>query len=80
MAGTSWFYDPQLETVSPRLSYLRARPIERGAFIVRSGTLPFDIQSATAKSENRRRLYEAGKYIPVAYTLLWPREKLLAWA
>jgi hypothetical protein len=80
MAGTSWFYDPQLDAVSPRLSYLRARPVERGAFIVRSGTLPFDIQSATAKSEQRRRLYQEGKYMPVSYTLLWPREKLLAWA
>ena len=80
MAGTSWFYDPQLETVSPRLSYLRTRPLERGASIVWSGTTAFDIRSATAKSESRRRLYEEGKYIPVSYTLLWPREKLLAWA
>jgi hypothetical protein len=80
MAGTSWFFDPQLEQVSPRLSYLRSRPVERGAYVVRNGTKAFDIQSATAKSESRRRLYEAGKYIPVSYTVLWPREKLLTWA
>jgi hypothetical protein len=79
MAGTSWFYDPQLESVSPRLSYLRKLPMERGASVVRSGTSEFDIRSATAKSESRRRLYEAGKYVPVSYTLLWPRQELLAW-
>jgi len=80
MAGTSWFYDPQLESVSPRLSYLRLRPVERGASVIRSGTTEFDIRSATAASASRRLLYEAGKYIPVSYSLLWPREELLAWA
>jgi hypothetical protein len=80
LAGTSWYYDPGLVSVSPRLSYLRMRPVERGAFVIRSGTSAFDIQSATAKSENRRRLYAAGIYTPVSYTLLWPREQILAWA
>jgi hypothetical protein len=80
LVGTSWFYDPQLETLSPRLSYLRLRPVERGAALVWSGTSDFDIRSATAKSENRRRLYAEGKYTPVSYNILWPREKLLAWA
>jgi hypothetical protein len=79
-AGRAWFYDPQLESLSPRLSYLRLRLIERGAFMVRSGTTDDDIRNATAKSANRRRLYEAGEYTPVAYTWLWPREHLIAWA
>jgi len=78
--GTSWFYDPQLEQVSPRLTYLRRRPLERGAHIVRSGTNAFDIHSATTRSDSRRRLYQQGKYTPVSYTLLWPREKIVAWA
>lgn len=80
MAGTSWFYDPQLDAVSPRLSYLRTRPLERGASLIWSGTSEFDIKSATAKSTTRRQLYEEGKYLPVSYNLLWPREALLAWA
>jgi len=80
MAGTSWFYDPQLDSVSPNLSYLRLRPMERGASVIWSGTTEFDISSATAKSNTRRRLYEEGKYIPVSYSLLWPRKQLLAWA
>jgi len=80
MVGTSWFYDPQLESVSPRLGYLRLRPVERGATVVRNRTSSFDIESATATSESRRRLYEAGKFVPVSHTILWPREELLAWA
>jgi hypothetical protein len=80
MAGTSWFYDPQLDSISPRLSYLRLRPLQRGASVVRSGTTAFDISSATAKSSTRRQLYEEGKYLPVSYNLLWPRDALLAWA
>ncbi len=80
MAGTSWFYDPQLDSISPRLRYLRRCPVEHGASVFRSGTSDFDIRSATAKSDTRRRLYEAGKYTPAAYTLLWPRKSLLDWA
>lgn len=80
LVGTSWFYDPQLETVSPHLAYLRKRPLERGAFLVRNGTTDYDIRSATAKSATRKRLHDAGKYTPVSYTLLWPREALDEWA
>ena len=77
-AGRAWFYDPQLESISPHLTYLRLRPLERGAFMVWSGTTDDDIRNATAKSANRRRLYEAGEYAPVSYTLFWLREHLIA--
>ena len=80
MTATSWLYDPQLESVSPRLSFVRSRPVEHGAFLVWSGSSASDVQNATAASDTRRRLYREGKYIPVSYTVLWPRQKLLAWA
>jgi hypothetical protein len=90
MVGTSWLYDPQLAYVSPHLSYLRLRPTERGATIVRNGSSDYAISCATAKgcedrvarlvASTRRKLYEQGKYVPVAYSLLWPREALLGWA
>jgi hypothetical protein len=79
LAATAWFYDPQLAIVSPRLCYCRERLLERGAVMMRVGTSDFDIASATARSSSRRALYEAGKYVPVSYTLLWPRERLLRW-
>ena len=79
LAATAWFYDPQLAAISPHLGYCRERLLERGALIMRVGTSDFDIASATARSPTRRKLYEAGKYVPISYTLLWPRERLLRW-
>jgi hypothetical protein len=77
--GTSWFFDPQLDAISPRLSYLR-KPLERGAFLVPGRTGAFDIASATVNSDVRRQLYEQGRYMPVPQTLVWPRNELLLWA
>jgi hypothetical protein len=79
LAATAWFYDPQLAGISAHLCYCRERLLERGAVIMRVGTSDFDIASATARSPTRRKLYESGRYVPVAYTLLWPRERLLRW-
>jgi hypothetical protein len=80
LAATAWFYDPQLAGISPHLCYCRERLVDRGAIVMRVGTSDFDIASATARSPTRRKLYDAGKYVPVSYTLLWPRERLLRWA
>jgi len=80
MAGTGWFYDPQILHISPRLGYLQARPLERGAFLFRHGPDPFYTAMAVEKSETRRKLVEEGKYIPQGYSLIWPREALLNWA
>ncbi len=78
MVGGSWFYDPALETVSPRLVYLRKVPQGNGAGVFR---VRLDTGGdALAKSESRRQLYEQGKYTPTAYAIIWPREPLLAWA
>ncbi|MFZ3103377.1 MAG: hypothetical protein WA096_01530 [Smithella sp.] len=78
--GTSWYFDPQLLKISPRLAYLQERPRTGGAFFLRHGTQQSDIAMAIKTSETRRRLYQEGKYIPVCYSMLWPRKELLAWA
>lgn len=80
MAATSWFYDPQLESISPRLAYLSALPMQFGALRVPHGTTDFDIRSATATSSTRRALYESGKFTPVCHSILWKREDLCHWA
>ena len=78
MYSASWFNDPALEEVSPRLAYLRKRPQEIGAWVFRIGE---DIEGgALSKSATRRKLYEEGKYIPTAYLVVWPRKDLIAWA
>jgi hypothetical protein len=80
LVGTSWFYDPQLLKISPRLAYLRQRPLERGAFLLRHRTGSVDIENATMKSETRLRLYQEGKYTPIVLSIVWPRKDLICWA
>lgn len=76
----SWYYDPQLENISPRLAYYRQRPEENGAKVFRIGTSQREIRNALAKSPTRRKLYKEGKYIPTSYLEIWPRKQLIEWA
>lgn len=80
MVGTSWFYDPQLLTVSPRLGYLQTTPIKNGAFLIKNGPGSIHTDRATSTSPTRRSLFEAGKYMPLCYTIVWQRERILKWA
>lgn len=80
MVGGSWFYDPALATITPRLAYLADTPIAGGAFRVRFGASQADRDLATATSASRRALVERGEYIPTRWLLIWPRAALLRWA
>lgn len=80
MYGSSWFYDPVLDEVSPRLSYLRATPMAGGAelfFVEEGGSAK---NNSLSTSPTRRKLYEEGKYIPKSYMLAWGKAKQIAWA
>lgn len=76
----SWFYDPLVTGISPRLAYLRSIQTDNGAFLIRLGPTQQDRINATAKSETRRRLVEEGKFEPTAYLVAWPRKPLIDWA
>jgi hypothetical protein len=80
MYGSSWFYDPALDAISPRLSYLRSIPASGGAelFLMEKGGSA--INNSLATSPTRRKLYEEGKYLPKSYMLAWGRAKQMAWA
>lgn len=78
--GCSWFFDPALEKVSPRLTYLRKVQTDNGARHFCLGTTPSAIRDSTLKSKTRRRLYDEGKYIPTSYIVIWPRKALIEWA
>ena len=80
MVGSSWFYDPQLNEISPRLSYLQRVPLSGGATHIRCDSSSSDIALATRTSPTRAKLYEEGKYTPVRYTIAWPRKELIEWA
>ncbi|WP_349370907.1 hypothetical protein [Salinarimonas sp.] len=78
MIATSWFYDPALPAISPRLAYLQ-RPLEHGAYRLFICATRLDAERAAAKSPTRRALIEEGAYKPASYSLIWPRVALLAW-
>lgn len=76
--GSSWFYDPFLAEISPRLMYLQRVPLDNGAErfyigIDRTG-------NAFTKSKTRFQLYNEGKYIPKSYLIVWSRGQILKWA
>jgi len=79
MVGTSWFYDPALTTISPRLAYLREIPQTGGAYCLFESTDEHWASDATSTSPSRRALYQAGTYQPAAYALIWPRKAQLNW-
>lgn len=79
IVGTSWFYDPALREVSPRLFYLQDYPLKNGAYLVEQGTTDFDIESATLTSSTRRKMFLEGTYVPRCHTLIWPREAMINW-
>jgi len=80
MIGSSWFYDPPLETISPRLAYLRLRPLKGGAFIIHQGPAAIHSQRASASSPTRKALIESGEYTPSSWLVAWPRTTLIPWA
>lgn len=78
VVGGSWFYDPQLPKVSPRLGFIKAVLEEAGAtwFYARDEGPE---SGALLKSESRRRLFNEHGYTPKAYVIFWPRKAALRW-
>lgn len=78
--SVGWLFDPQLEFVTPELSYLREGWIENGA-----GRFFWEISDATTymattNSAPRTALYEDGKFLPESHMVIWPRKSLIAWS
>lgn len=80
MMGSSWFYDPPLEQISPRLAYLRLNPTRNGAFMIHQGPGEIHTQRAAASPGSRRTLIEKGEYTARSWIVVWPRTALLRWA
>lgn len=75
--GGSWYFDPLVTSISPRLAYLRRIPEQNGAYFFYSN---IDVNSgALSTSETRRRAYANGNYVPKTYVMCWPRRSLLKW-
>lgn len=78
--GISWFIDPQLERISPKVCYVRHILYKSGGKIFFVAPAMSSIQDAVYKSPTRKQLYERGKYIPRDYIGIWPRKALISWA
>jgi len=79
MFGASWFYDPVIQEISPRLAYLSEIPLRGGARrlpFARSGEF---VEDAISTSPSRRKLFEQGKYRPESYLLAWGRDEQTKW-
>jgi hypothetical protein len=80
MIGSSWFYDPPLTEISPRLAHLRLNPLNGGAFMVHQGPAPIHTERAGAASASRKALIDSGEYTARSWLMVWPRKELIAWA
>ena len=80
MMGSSWWFDPALDSISPNLTFLRQVPLDNGAQLFRVGTSAEATQAALQLSAERRHLYARGNYLPTVYLLAWARKDMLEWA
>jgi hypothetical protein len=80
MMGSSWWFDPALDSISPNLTFLRKVPLDNGAQLFRVGTSVAATQAAIHLSAERKRLYDSGNYLPTIYMLAWARKDMLEWA
>ena len=76
----SWYLDPNIENISPKLTYLRQVPLQNSAKFFAAGTTKDDVKHALTMSFVRQRLHDEGKYTPTAYAFIWPRNTFLDWA
>ena len=78
LSSSSWLMDPALPGISPKLGWVRKIPEQNGAWFFRVGE---DIGGgALTRSATRRKLYDEGRYTPVAYMNIWPRKSMIAWS
>ncbi len=78
--GTSWWFDPELHHVSPRLDFLRDTPQSGGASLFKVGIGDSTVANALANSSERKAAFERGIYRPMDWIMVWARKDLIAWA
>lgn len=76
LLGASWYYDPAVAAISPRLAYLRQEPEAAGALFLKAGAGPAALD-ALHRSPTRKRLHAEGRYEPCVYYMIWARNDLL---
>ncbi len=80
LCGASWFFDPTIAIISPKLAFVRQLAEAGGARFLRLRSDPDQTAFALERSPTRRRLASAGEYTPACFGMYWLRSDLLAWA
>ncbi len=77
LIGASWYYDPRVREISPKLAYLYEEPAKHGARFMKIAS-EGPKSDAFVRSVRRRHLFESGAYVPTIYLMVWPRAEILA--
>jgi len=78
VCGAAWFFDPQLESVSPEICYVRKMFESAGGRVFYNGREAQDMENAFAMSKKRRDAHLEGSYQPTNYLMILPRKRLLS--
>jgi hypothetical protein len=78
--GSSWWFDPQISQISPRLQFLRTLPEAHGAKFFLVGEDEQTTSDALLHSPERQKLHSDGSYRPKKYGVVWARQDLIGWA
>ncbi|MFT3759456.1 hypothetical protein [Thauera sp.] len=77
LIGTSWYYDPAVGAISPRLAYLHDVPAAGGACFLDMGESENARLGALERSSTRRDFAERGAYSPKNFMMIWSRRRVL---
>jgi hypothetical protein len=73
----SWFLDPALKNISPRLAFLWELPCSHGAKLIYIGLNNEDKPFLNAPA--RQDAYDRGEYTPRTFAYHWDRQDLITW-
>ncbi len=80
VTGTAWFFDPQLELISPELAYINNLVYECNGLILYNGTDEKSTHEAIFMNKSRREKFQNGSYQPTKYTVYISRDELIQWS
>ena len=78
---SSWFLDPKVIEIDPKLAFLSRIPIQNGALYGPLKRLEgTELDNALKHSKSRKSAYDQGDYEPWSWAYLWLSTDLLDWA
>ena len=77
VVGASWFFDPQVASITPSLGFVRNVSERWGGIIMRDAVYPSTTADAISMGGPRRERHERGKYYPVSYVMVAAKSRIL---